>query len=78
MEKVSSFEPTPDTLTVDQAKHILGGQANLWTEFVPHPDHAEYMLLPRMPALSEALWTARSLRNLDDFRQRLLAHLDLL
>ncbi len=78
VEKVYSFEPTPDTLNSERARHILGAQANLWTEFVPHPDHAEYMLFPRMLALSEVVWSPKNLRNWNDFAQRLLVNLDIL
>ncbi|MFA3784221.1 beta-N-acetylhexosaminidase [Melioribacteraceae bacterium 4301-Me] len=68
LEKVYSFEPTPtDSLTEDQSKHILGGQANLWTEYVPTPSHAEYMLLPRLAALAEDVWTPKELKNYKSF-----------
>jgi hexosaminidase len=68
---VYAFEPVPDSLTPEQAKHVLGGQANLWTEYVPTPTYAEYMLLPRLSALAEALWSPKEIRNWDDFSPRL-------
>ncbi|HOW24429.1 MAG TPA: family 20 glycosylhydrolase [Bacteroidales bacterium] len=71
LKKVYSFEPTPPELTGEQAGFILGGQGNLWAEFIPTPDHAEYMALPRMTALSEVLWSSREQRNWDSFQQRL-------
>ncbi len=75
LKKVYSFEPTPPDLTPDQAGFVLGGQGNLWAEFIPSPEHAEYMALPRMTALSEVLWSSRENRNWDDFNQRLQTQL---
>lgn len=72
LAKVYSYEPVPAELDPLQAKHILGAQGNLWTEFIPTPEHAEYMALPRMIALAEVDWTQKDLRNWDDFRERLL------
>jgi hexosaminidase len=71
VSKVYQFEPVPDTLTSEEAKHILGGQANLWTEFVPTPEHSEYMLFPRLDAMAEVLWTMPANKNYDDFLKRL-------
>ncbi len=71
LKKVYSFEPTPPVLTGEQARYILGGQGNLWAEFIATPEHAEYMALPRMTALSEVLWSSREQRDWDDFNQRL-------
>ncbi len=59
LEKVYSYQPVPDTLTPEMAEHIIGVQANLWTEYVPTPEQAEYMVLPRMAALSEVNWTSK-------------------
>lgn len=72
IEKVYSFDPIFSELTTEQSKHILGVQANLWTEYVKSPEHAEYMLLPRMDALTEVQWTEPKLKNYDQFEQRLL------
>lgn len=71
LKKVYSFDPTPKVLTRDQAKHILGAQGNLWTEYIPTTDHAEYMLMPRMLALAEVVWTPQSQRSWKDFRSRI-------
>lgn len=57
ISKIYSYDPTPAELPVAQQKYILGVQANLWTEYVKTPTHAEYMLLPRLFALSEIAWT---------------------
>lgn len=71
LEKVYAYEPVPAVLTAEQAKHILGAQANLWTEYITNPKKVEYMLFPRMAALSEVLWSPKEKRNWDDFEKRL-------
>ncbi|WP_321515689.1 beta-N-acetylhexosaminidase [Marinifilum fragile] len=71
VEKVYSFDPTPDELEVSKHKFILGGQANLWTEYIGTEEYAEYMLLPRLTALSESLWSQKKMKNWDDFKVRL-------
>jgi len=71
LKKVYSFEPIPEELTADEGKHILGAQGNVWTEYIPTPEHAEYMALPRMIAIAEIDWSPANLRNWDNFRQRL-------
>lgn len=71
LSKVYAFNPVPPELSPDAAKHILGGQANLWSEYVPTIKHAEYMAFPRMAALSEALWSPKEARNWDDFSRRI-------
>jgi hexosaminidase len=73
LEKVYSFEPVPPELTADEAKYIIGGQANIWTEYIKTPSHVEYMAFPRMLALSEVLWSKKEDRSYADFRQRLNA-----
>jgi len=74
LKKVYSYEPVPGELTKEQSKYILGAQGNLWTEFIPTPEHAEYMAMPRMIALSEVVWTPKALKNWKDFRLRLEKH----
>ena len=71
LERVYSFEPAPEGLTAEQKGHILGAQANLWTEYVPTAEHVEYMLLPRMAALSEVQWTAAEKKDYNNFLKRL-------
>lgn len=71
LAKVYSFEPTPKELTADEKKHILGAQANLWTEYIPTEQYAEYMVLPRMAALAEVLWTPASQKNWESFKVRM-------
>ncbi|HBG40685.1 MAG TPA: beta-N-acetylhexosaminidase [Porphyromonadaceae bacterium] len=72
VEKVYSFEPVPGILTDEQKKHILGAQANLWTEYVPNAEHVEYMAMPRIAAMSEVQWTQPEKKNYADFHKRLL------
>jgi hexosaminidase len=72
VEKVYSFEPMHESLTAEQQKHIIGVQANLWTEYVPTFSHVEYMELPRMAALSEVQWCEAGNKDFEDFKQRLL------
>ena len=78
VEKTYSYEPTPDTLSVDEQKYILGAQGNVWTEYIPTSEHVEYMAMPRMTALSEVLWSSKSQRNYQDFVKRLTQHFSLL
>ena len=69
-----SFDPVPDGLHEEEAVHIIGGQANLWSELVYFGRQAEYMLFPRLCALSEVFWSQRQNRNFDDFSRRLTIH----
>jgi hexosaminidase len=71
LSKVYSFEPVPDVLTEAEAGHVLGGQVNLWTEYVPNGRHAEYMALPRLAALAEAVWSPKERRDWADFAARI-------
>jgi hexosaminidase len=75
MDSVYLYEPVPAVLTPEEARHILGAQANLWTEYIATPEYAEYMVLPRMMALSEVLWSPREARDLASFRDRLPSEL---
>ncbi|MBJ6142281.1 family 20 glycosylhydrolase [Hymenobacter sp. BT559] len=71
LEKVYSFEPTPSELSADEKKYILGAQANLWTEYIPTTQQVEYMVLPRMSALAEVLWTPARQKNWESFKVRM-------
>ncbi len=71
MDAVYKYEPVPQELNADEARHVLGSQGNMWTEYVADPNRAEYMLVPRMCALSEMVWTQKNLRNYDDFLKRM-------
>lgn len=71
VENVYNLNPVPAELTPEQQKHILGAQANLWSEYIPTTQQVEYMVLPRMAALSEALWTQPQSKDYESFLQRL-------
>ncbi len=71
LEKVYSYEPVPGALNAEQAKHILGAQGNLWTEYITNPAKVEYMIFPRMVALSEVLWSQKEKRDWNNFERRL-------
>ena len=70
LEKVYSLNPTA-SLTEEQSKHILGTQANLWTEYIPTSEQVEYMVLPRMAALAEVQWTQLEKKDYTNFTTRL-------
>ncbi|MBO4655529.1 MAG: beta-N-acetylhexosaminidase [Bacteroidales bacterium] len=76
--KVYAFEPIPDTLTAEQAKCIKGAQCNLWSEFIFTYDHAEYMLLPRLCALAETVWTPKERKDWSRFEAAIPAQVHLL
>ena len=78
LEKVYSYEPIPDSLNAEESKYILGAQANIWTEYIETGDHVEYMLLPRLLALSEVVWSPKESRNYNDFSKRIIKHYDIL
>ena len=76
IDKVYAYEPMPAELPAEQAQHILGAQANVWTEYLPESQQVEYMLLPRLLALSEVVWSEKSLRSFSDFSRRIVPHYD--
>lgn len=71
VEKIYSYEPIPSELNEQQAKLVMGAQGNVWTEYMKTPGKVEYMIFPRMSALSEVLWSPKSKRNWSDFEIRL-------
>jgi len=71
LSRVYSFDPAPAELTPDEAAHIIGAQANLWTEYVPTTEHSEYMTFPRIAAIAEIGWTAQDKRDWTDFTCRM-------
>jgi hexosaminidase len=75
VDKTYSYEPVPEELNADEARHILGVQGNVWTEYIATTDHVEYMAYPRACALAEVAWSPKEKRNWDDFSTRLAAHL---
>lgn len=78
LEKVYAFEPVPAELNAEEGKFVIGVQANLWTEYVPTPEHADYMTFPRLCALSEVAWSPAEKKEFAGFAQRLNHHLNFL
>ena len=72
IETVYSYDPVPKQLTAEEIKYVLGAQANVWTEYMVYPSKVEYMILPRLSAMSEVLWTAKANKDWKDFQPRLL------
>jgi hexosaminidase len=71
LDKVYNYEPVPKELNNEEAKLVLGAQANVWTEYMSNPAKVEYMIFPRLTALSEVLWSPKENRNWDEFQKRL-------
>jgi hexosaminidase len=71
---VYEYDPVPQELSEEEAKYILGAQANVWTEFISTNAHLEYMILPRMLALAEATWTPLDAKNWNKFYDKLQYH----
>ncbi|GIQ60566.1 beta-hexosaminidase [Flavobacterium collinsii] len=71
LNKVYEFDPVVATMTPQEASHVLGGQANLWAEYITSPKASEYMIFPRLAALSEVLWSTKENRKWNDFTSRL-------
>lgn len=76
LEKVYNYHPVPEELSEEEAKHILGAQGNVWTEYIPKPSKLVYMTYPRMQALAEVVWSGESKPGFEDFAKRLSYHLD--
>lgn len=74
IEKVYAFNPIPTALHTDERKFILGGQANIWTEYIPDFKQVEYMLLPRLCALSEIVWSNPQQKDFDVFGKKVMTH----
>ncbi len=75
LSKVYEFKPVPPELSKKGRKHILGAQANVWTEYITSEDKVEYMVFPRLCAMSEVLWSNESSRDYEGFIKRLNVHL---
>ena len=74
LNHVYTFEPVPAKLPPEAAPHVLGGQANIWTEYIASFKHVEYMAFPRLCALAEVTWSPRESRDWDDFMRRIEIH----
>ncbi|RGK54654.1 glycoside hydrolase family 20 protein [Bacteroides xylanisolvens] len=73
LKKVYSYNPVPASLTAEQAKLVYGVQGNLWVEYIPTPEHVEYMIYPRILALAETAWSAPERKSWPDFHTRALS-----
>lgn len=71
LEKAYHYEPVATKISPDKQHHILGAQANLWTEYSPTPEHTEYLLYPRLLAMAELAWTQKSRKDFTSFVRRL-------
>jgi hexosaminidase len=74
LETVYNYNPIPKELTETEAKYVLGAQANVWTEYIKTPEKVEYMVFPRLLALSEVVWSPLENKNFAEFQKRLSAH----
>ncbi len=75
LRTVYEFEPVPGKLRPSALGHILGGQGNIWGEFLPSLKAVDYFAFPRAAALAEVVWSPASSRNYNDFERRLAVHL---
>ena len=78
LDSVYVYEPVEARMPQDRIQHILGLQANLWSEYIPDDAHAEYMYWPRAFAIAETAWSTPERKNLQDFRRRALNMLELM
>ena len=69
IQKIYSYNPTPEILNSEEKKYILGVQANVWTEYMPTTKKVEYMVMPRILALSEIAWTAHENKSYTNFNE---------
>ena len=76
LDTVYSYEPVPSQLRERDKTRIIGAQANVWTEYMKTGEHVEYMLLPRMLALAEVVWSPAEAKNFTSFLKRIEWHLD--
>lgn len=72
LERVYQFQPIPAAIDPAKAHHVLGGQGNVWTEYMPTAAQVEYMVFPRAAALAEIVWSYPAERNFDDFFARMV------
>jgi hexosaminidase len=74
LRNVYNYNPIPSELSIEDTKHVLGAQAQVWTEYIPGPKKAEYMAFPRACALSEVVWTPHEKKDYKDFVSRMKEH----
>ena len=71
LKMVYDYEPIPKQLSKEDEKYVIGAQANLWTEYIANSSKLEYMLFPRLTALSEVLWSSKENKNWNNFEKKL-------
>ena len=76
LDSVYLYDPLPKAIPKEKAHLVLGSQGNVWTEYIPTTSQVDYMILPRMTALAEVLWTKKELKNYKDFKRRLITFED--
>lgn len=74
LERVYNYDPVPEGLDDNFHKHVLGIHASIWTEYIKTSEHLQYMLFPRLTAISETGWTNRDLKDFESFTQRMPYH----
>jgi hexosaminidase len=74
LKAVYSYYPIPEEISPENQRYVLGAQANVWTEYIPDSKQVEYMLLPRLCALSEVVWTGCKKKDFSDFERRMKRH----
>ena len=72
LEQIYNYEPVPAELSAQEAKYIIGAQANVWTQYMKTPEYVEYMVFPRAAAMAEVVWSPKSGKDYSWFRKRLL------
>ncbi|MCS3807681.1 family 20 glycosylhydrolase [Xanthomonas sp. 4461] len=75
LSKVYAFNPVPAELSAEQARHVLGAQGALWSEYIPSRWHVDHALFPRLSAVAEMTWSPQAARNWDSFLTRMPAQL---
>ena len=78
LQDVYDYEPIPEELSKENQKHVLGAQANVWTEYMKTTDYVEYMVFPRMLALSETVWSQPEVKDWARFQEKLNWQMQLL
>jgi hexosaminidase len=76
IESIYAYDPLPKALSAVEAKHVLGAQAQLWSEYIPNGRHLEYMGWPRLCAVAEILWSPKEAKDYNNFKTRLVTHLE--
>jgi len=74
LSKVYSYDPIPEELNAEEAKLVLGAQANMWSNFIKSPSHVEYMTFPRLCAIAELTWSSKEKKDYNKFVKKLESH----